>query len=120
MLTDEFVNDIGLIRSLSFCALYFTTTEVEPDPTPFDWVDCKLTETVSLFCNPCKVDPVDTVEIPTLAVILSTFPLTWEKFDSIEYSKLSKFPITFPFLKKTAGVFAVKASPTRSFENLRI
>ena len=74
---DEFVNIVGLISSLSFCALYFTTTDVDPAPTPFVWVDSNSTSTLSLFSNPCRVDPVETVEIPTVTVILSTFAFTW-------------------------------------------
>ena len=74
---DEFVNIVGLISSLSFCALYFTTTDVDPAPTPLVWVDNNSTSTLSLFCNSCKVDPVETVEIPTVTVILSTFAFTW-------------------------------------------
>ena len=77
MLTAEFVNIVGLIRSLSFWALYFTTTEVAPAPTPFVCVDNASSLILSLFWRPCNVEPTDTVAIPTVTVILSTLPLTW-------------------------------------------
>ena len=89
VLTDEFVNIVGFIKSLSFWALYLTTTEVAPAPTPFVCVDFNFILTLSLFWSPWRVDPTDTVATPTLTVILSTLPFTCSKLLSSEYSKLS-------------------------------
>ena len=89
VLTDEFVNIVGFIKSLSFWALYLTTTEVAPAPTPFVCVDFNFILTLSLFWSPWRVDPTDTVATPTFTVILSTLPLTCSKLLSSEYSKLS-------------------------------
>ena len=77
VLIAEFVNIVGLIKSLSFWALYLTTTDVAPAPTPFVCVDSNSNSILSLFSRPCNVEPTDTVAIPTVTVILSTLLLTW-------------------------------------------
>ena len=76
-LTSEFENTVGLINNLSFFESYLTTTDVDPAPIPLVSFEIKVKSMVSLFWRPCNVEPADTVDIPTVAVILSTLPFTW-------------------------------------------
>ena len=71
------MNIVGFIKSLSFWALYLTTTDVAAAPTPFVCVDNNSSLILSLFWSPCNVEPTDTVAIPTVTVTLSTLPFTW-------------------------------------------
>ena len=75
--TSAFEKIVGLISNLSFFESYFTITDVDPAPTPLVSFETKFNSIVSLFWRPWSVDPNDTVDIPTVAVILSTLPFTW-------------------------------------------
>ena len=76
VLTDEFVNAIGLINNLFEDASYLTVV------TP-DWLGLTVKLITSLLSKPCEV------ETATCDVIFCVFAVTWVKLDSKRYSLLS-------------------------------